>query len=215
MELSIQSAFFKAAPRILAVFVLLVAITGARVHGQAAAPSSNAARPIAVPVSHLYWHFLILQNHLDRVAAVREQSGQDGSAFRSYYQNKLGFSDTEFVPVRESAQRLEPALKTIDAEVKAVIDADHARHPRLLASPKDLPPVPPELLELQRKREQAIEYEVQSLKAALGKQQAAKLETFLTQEFAHNVTAHQVSLPRPHDPIQHPVPRFPQQEGAQ
>jgi len=205
----------KKATRVLGAFVLLLATTSPCMLGQAQAPFSNAAQPIAVPLSHLYWHFLILQNHLDRVAAAHEQRGEDGSALRTYYQKGLGFTDAQFAPVRDAGLRLEPQLKAIDAEVKAVIDADHARHPRVLASPKDLPPVPPELLELQRKREQTIEYEVQSLKLALGAQQTAKLETFLTQEFARNVTAQRVSLPRPHDPTRHTVPPFPQQDEVQ
>jgi hypothetical protein len=178
---------------------------------------------IPVPVPHLYWHFLILQNHLDRVAAAHEQRGEDGSALRIYYQKRIGFTDSQFAKVREAALRLEPELKAIDAEVTAVIDADHARHPRMLASPKDLPPVPPELTELQRKREQTIEYEVGSLKLALGARQTAKLGTFLTQEFAHNVTARRVDLPRPNvdlprphnDPTRHTVPPFPQQDEVQ
>ncbi len=171
---------------------------------------------IPVPMTHLYWHFLLLQNHLDRVAAAHEQQGQDGSALRNYYQQRIGFTDSQFALVREAGLRLEPELRAIDAEVKAVIDADHARHPRVLASPKDLPPVPPELTELQRKREQTIEYEVGSLKLALGARQTAKLETFLTHEFAPSVTALPVGGPRPHnDPRKHPVPPFPQQDEVQ
>lgn len=218
MERLIRNIFFKAAKkatRVLGAFVLLVATTSPCMLGQTPASSSNAVQPIAVPLSHLYWHFLILQNHLDRVAAVHEQQGEDGSALRNYYQKRLGFTDVQFVPVRDAGLRLEPQLKAIDAEVKAIIDADHARHPRVLASPKDLPPVPPELAELQRKREQTIEHEVQSLKLALGAQRTTKLETFLTQEFARNVTAQRVNLPRPHDPTQHPVPPFPQQDEVQ
>jgi len=125
----------------------------------------------------------------------------------------LGFNDAQFAFVREAGLRLEPELRAIDAEVKALIDADHARHPRVLASPKDLPPPIPELAELQSKRERTIDREVQGLRLALGRQQTAKLEAFLTQEFAHNVR--RVDLPGPHkNPALRTVPPFPQ-EGVQ
>jgi hypothetical protein len=176
------------------------------------ASSAHVVRTMPVPLSHLYWHFLLLQNHLDRVAAVHEQKGEDGSGLRNYYQNLLGFTDAQFTPVRQVAQRLEPALKAIDEEVKAVIDADHARHSRVLASPSDLPPVPAELVQLQNKHEATVEQEVKNLKAALGAEETAKLETFLRQEFVHNVTAQRVNVPHPHgDPSRHTVPPFAQE----
>jgi hypothetical protein len=194
----------------------IVALSWALLSSIAFGQAVPGAQHPPVPVPHLYWHFLILQNHLDRVAATHEQRGEDGSALRTYYQTRIGFTDSQFAKVREAGLRLEPELKAIDAEVKAVIDTDHARHPRLLASPKDLPPVPPELAELQLKREQTIEYEVGSLKLALGARQTAKLETFLTREFASNVTALPVGVPRPHnDPTKHTVPPFPQQDEVQ
>lgn len=178
--------------------------------------TAQTAQQHPVPLNHLYWHFLLLQNHLDRVAAAQEQHGQDGSAVRNYYKQRLGFTDSQFAVVRNAGLQLEPELKAIAAEVKTVIDTDRARHPRVLASPRDLPPVPPELGVLQQKHEAAIESAVHKLKVALGTEGATKLETFLTREFVHNVTAHSVELPHPHnDPSRHTVPAFPQQPEAQ
>jgi hypothetical protein len=193
--------------------VLLCAMTISSAAAQTSGTHSSVPGALPVPLSHLYWHFLVLQNHLDRAANAHEQRGEDGTALRKYYQKKLAFDDAHFSVVRQAALRLEPELKAIDAEIKAVIDADHARHPRILASPADLPPLPPELAQLQRKRDQTIDYEVDSLKLALGRRQTDKLEDFLTQEFARSVTLQRVNVPRPHnDPTRHTVPAFPQQE---
>ena len=178
--------------------------------------TAQNAQQHPVPLNHLYWHFLLLQNHLDRVAAAQEQQGQDGSAVRNYYKQRLGFTDAQFAVVRDAGLQLESELKAIAAEVKTVIDTDRARHPKVLASPQDLPPMPPELTVLQQKHEAAIESAVNKLKSALGTQGTMKLETFLTREFVHNVTAHSVELPHPHnDPSKHTVPAFPQQPEAQ
>lgn len=174
--------------------------------------TAQNTQQVPVPVNHLYWHFLLLQNHLDRVAAVREQQGEDGSALRNYYRERLGFSEPQFAVVRGAGLQLEPELQAIDAQVKAVIDADRARHSKVLANRGELPPLPPELVALQQRREAAIDTAVSRLKAALGEPDTARLQTFLTKEFVHNVTARRVAVPHPHsDPAQHRVPPFPQE----
>jgi hypothetical protein len=179
----------------------------------------GAARTMQVPLPHLYWHFLILQNHLDREAAAKEHGGQDGSALHAYYQKRIGFSDSQFAQIREAGLRLEPQLKAIDAEVRTVIENDRAHHPRVLSSPADLPAALPELAQLQQKREQVIAQEVDSLKLALGSRQTAKLEMFLSHEFASKVTAQRVTLPTArtmNPPRRDPTLRpFPQQQEAQ
>lgn len=206
MELGLRSMLFRMVTALLA----LVLLSATWSFGQAKLSSSSTSMP--VPLPHLYWHFLVLQNHLDRVAAARARQGEDASGLRNFYQDRLGFSDAQYAPVRLMAQRLEPELRAIDAQVRAVIDADHARHSRVLTSPQQLPPVPPELAPLQQKHEATIQREVNNLKAALGPQETARLETFLTHEFARNVTAQKLSAPHPHnDPSRGTLPPFPQE----
>lgn len=183
----------------------LCMLLGSFAFSQSAPSASQNQQSARAPLSHLYWHFLMHQNHLDAVAASRQQQGRDGKWLRDYYQKKLGFTDAQFASVRSAAQRLESELKEIDAKVKAVIDADHAVHPRRLASPSDLPPIPPQLLALRDQREVLIEHEASALKTALGPQQAAKLDAFLENEFAPNVRLQYVGPPRPHDPSRYPA----------
>jgi hypothetical protein len=177
--------------------------------GQAAVDgSSQTGQGGRIPLSHLYQHFLLHQNHLDKTAATREQQGKDGQWLRNYYQQRLGFKDSEFAMVRKAATQLESDLKQIDTEVQTIIQADRARHPRVLLSPNDLPPVPPRLLELRDQRAAVIQRYVDSLTSVLGRELAAKLDAFLEDEFAPNVSIRYVSPPRPHDPDKHPVPPF-------
>lgn len=84
----------------------------------------------------------------------------------------------------------------------------HAQYPRVIYSPADLPPVPPELVELQQQRDATIAKEVSDLKAALGEKAAAKLDSFLEHEFAPTVTVQTVGPPRPHDPVRSHIPAF-------
>src|SRR5262249_29294244 len=127
---------------------------------------------------------------------------------RNHYQNRLGFKDSDYALVREAAARLESDLQRIDSEVQAVIQADRGRHPRILSSPKDLPPVPPGLLQLRDQRGAMVQHQADSLRGSLGPQLAAKLDAFLDKEFAPNVKVQSIGPPRPHDPTRRTVPPF-------
>lgn len=191
---------------VVALFCLLATSAG---FGQTASSSPSANQNLRAPMSHLYWHFLLHQQHLDKTAASREQQGKDGSWLRTYYQQRLGFSDSQFSNVREAAVQLKSDLKQIDDEVQAIIRVDRARHSRVLLSTNDLPSVPPRLMELRDQREAVIQRDMDNLRGALGPKLAAKLDAFLENDFAPNVKIQYVGPPRQHDPSKEAVPPFP------
>jgi len=158
----------------------------------------------------LYRHFLAYQSHLDEVGAKLDREGKDGSQFRDHYQQKLGFTNEDFAPLRSAALRLNATLKDEDAKIKGVIDAARAQHPRNLASPFDLPPVPEELKQLQKERDRIIQQEMDRLNSELGPEHAAKLQTLIQNDFAPNVHAYSTHDIPHHDPSKNPVPPFPQ-----
>jgi hypothetical protein len=149
-------------------------------------PPSAQKAPISLP--HAYWHFFIYQNHLDVLAAQREQQGQDGSPIRNYFQRKLGFTDAQFGLVRSTAQRLQTEALAVDAQAKAFIDADRAVNP-LPSTPQMSRTVPPELQAMQQQREDLIQSEISDLKQALGPELAARLENFMKNRVAASATA--------------------------
>lgn len=176
---------------------------------QTTSPAPLIEKHVTPSLAHLYWHMMMHQNHLDRSAAVREQQGKDGNWLRHYYQQKLGFTDSEFQPVRDTAQRLETELKQINDRVKAVVAADRASHPRTLSNPADLPPPIPELAQLGQQHEAVLQNEMDKLRKALGPKHSAKLDAFLQKDFAPNVTIRLVSPPQAHVPSRQPAPPFP------
>jgi hypothetical protein len=201
-----------AAPhQFVTVFGIIFFITASLALGQTASIPPPGGERTPLPLSHLYWHFLIHQDHLDRAAVLRQKQGKDGSWLHDYYQRRLGFNDAEFRPVRQTALRLEAELNDIDAKVKSVVKAARAAHPRVLKSPRDLPPLPPELYELREQHEAAIAREVARLKAALGVERTAKLEAFLRNDFAPNVTHHVLNPPRPGDGTKRLAPAPPKE----
>lgn len=189
--------------------------------GQAVKPSlptQRADRPPAlagrrvsapVPLHLLYRHFLAYQNHLDEVAATLQQQGEDGNDFRNHFQQMLGFSPTEYTPVRRAAQRLEAKLKVHDEKIKAVIDTGRAQHSRILGGPGDLPAPPPELVQLQVERDALIKHEVARMNSTLGAKRAAKVQRLIEEEFAAHAKLLPLHSPTVSDPAKSPLSPFP------
>lgn len=176
-----------------------------------APPASQASSPSRIPLPILYREFLAYQNHLDAAAAALQAQGKDGSWLRNHFQDKLGFNDQQFASVRQTAVQLAAELKAQDAKAKAIIDQIHAQYPHTITDPSQLPPVPPELIALQKGRDAIVAREIANLKTALGKTAASKLDSFLEHNFAPTVTVTSIGPPRPHDPAQHPIAPFTQE----
>lgn len=170
------------------VFVLLGAILCcSQAFGQAASPMTPGT-PTPVSLPHLYWHLLMYQNHLDSAAAANEKKGKDGSWLRGHIQQKLGFTDSEFTSMRESAQRLEKTIAAIDAKAQAIIKVDRAQYGKGLLPAGVQPPGWSQLQDLNQERETAITDEISKLNDALGPENAAKLQEYIQTNFSSNVT---------------------------
>lgn len=133
---------------------------------------------VPTPLSHIYMNFLLLQNHLDRVAAAREAQGKDGSSLRSHFQKELGFSDSQFTVVRGTAVRLEYELKEMHSESMGIVREDQQAR---IANPYQANVALPDLRlqDLHVQREQTIQRELDAMNAELGPAAAAKLKSFL------------------------------------
>jgi hypothetical protein len=150
-----------------------------------------------VSLTHLYWHFLSYQSHLDRKAVSREQQGKDSGWLRHHFQHGLGFTDSEFAHVRDAASQLDSEIKQMNTQAKVLVQADRDSRLAGLISPGAISPNRARLIALDQQREATIEGIVGSLKSSLGPQRAATLDTFLQQTFAQKVTAQHLET---HDP---------------
>src|SRR5882762_10047602 len=141
---------------------LLTVLVAWRSFGQQTAPKQVPASPEVTrpPLPHIYMHFLLYQNHLDRAAAAHEAEGKDGSWLRDHFQQKLGFTPSQFANVRATGLRLESKLKELDSDAKAIAQTEHAAR---LQNP-NAPRVPnPQLQDLMKQREELIQREIDSL----------------------------------------------------
>jgi hypothetical protein len=134
--------------------------------------TNGSFQPKSVSLAHLYWHFLVHQNHLDSLAASMESRGVDGSALRNDLQVRLHLSDAEFGPIRASSRRLAAELDGLDQQAAAMraLGASSANSAKLAA--------------LVVQREAYINAEISYLSASLTPRDKAILESFMAQFFA-------------------------------
>ena len=160
------------------LIVLLACASPNRIEGQVAPAqrppvlTNRSLQPLSLP--HLYWHFLVYQNHLDSKAAAITVEGQDGNGMRNLLQKKLGFSDADFAPIRTSSARLTAEVQALDAQAVAI----RAAGPSSTSFDQ--------LHALTGQRETEINAEISYLKQNLSPGKMHALEAFLTTFFSPN-----------------------------
>lgn len=155
----------------ISLLVLLLAgcACASSAFGQQTQSQPGTPSQVSVSVARLYSFFLIHQSVLDDVAAKLQANGRDGNPLRNDLQNRLGFSDTEYAPIRASSQRLVKELNPINAQLKALpYTSANAGQARALIA----------------QREALIYKEINNLTAELSPQNKVTLEKFMAQFFA-------------------------------
>jgi hypothetical protein len=109
------------------------------------------------------------------------------SALTSKNAARLSEAEASVLKTEATACGLQVGQK--DAEAQTLIRQIRSRTPGgRLKSRSELPPVPPELVQLQREHDEIVQAHIASLKAALGPQAFQKLDSYVTQTFARRVT---------------------------
>jgi hypothetical protein len=141
-------------------------------------PSNGPFQIRPESLEHLYWHFLVFQNHLDTKAADLDTHGKDGSGLRNLLQKKTGLSDAEFAHIRTSSVRLTAKVKELDAQAVAIRASGHSSTSYN------------QLHALTIQRETNINAEIAYLKQNLPPDRIKAFEAFLTQFFSPNNAVH-------------------------
>ncbi len=134
-----------------------------------------------IPLNHVYWHFFMYQEHLEKVSAERDKQGKDSSWLRDHFQTSLGFSYRDFNIVRATALYVSQEIMRLNQREKVIIDTDRAA---MKANP--LPPgVPPpgiaQLKLITLDRENMLNTQIDQMNRALGPVNAEKLKSYLMQ----------------------------------
>lgn len=138
----------------------------------------------AVPLPHLYYHFLMLQNFLDTKAAALDAKGQDGNFVREDLQKKMGFSDADYAPIYDSAGRLASEIAPLDTQAKAIGDAIRSQRKFGMVPSGSPQPDLERLKALGAERQADINAEIAGLTQSLSAKNKEKLDQFLVVFFA-------------------------------
>jgi len=174
----------------LMMCVLSHSAMGQTISAQQLASSKVHLQQRPVSLAHLYWHFLLYQNHLDTKATDLGVQGKDSSPMHNHLQKKLGFSDADYAPVRISSFRLAAKAKALDkqaASIRAASTSSSTSQPQLQA--------------LAVQREADINAEISYLKQNVSPDKIKAFEAFLTQMFSPNN-----AIPRPSIPVGQQAP---------
>ena len=114
-------------------------------------------------MTQLYGFFFSYQHHLDAVADQQEAAGKDASGLRRVLQGRLGFSDDDYKPIRESCDRVASQTKVLHDQVRS--------NPRAIAN-------------FAQARDQEISAEMAILANELSARNKMAFETFLVRTFA-------------------------------
>jgi small-conductance mechanosensitive channel len=163
---------------------LIVAVGYGR--GQQTTTQSSTLSP--VPLSHLYWHFLQYQHHLDEKSEELEKQGQSGDTVRSLMQSQLKMPDVQFASMHKASDRLSASMSEWNARVQ------HLRSLYIQSKPsKDIPLTPEQqqlhdqLKQMNDEREAILTEQMNSLDNELSTSDRAAFRDFLTKKIASKV----------------------------
>jgi hypothetical protein len=114
-------------------------------------------------MTRVYSLFFTYQHHLDTVADQQKAAGKDASGLRRVLQNRLGFSDEEYKPIRNSCDQVATETKALSDEIRS--------NPGSRANFSEV-------------RDQEINAEVTALASELSAKNKVAFETFLVRNFA-------------------------------
>jgi hypothetical protein len=167
---------------------LLALLTIAFGYGRGQQASNQNSTPSTVPLSHLYWHFLQYQHHLDEKSEALEKQGQSGDTVRSLMQSQLRMSDVQFASMHRASDRLSASMSDWNARV------EHLRSLYVKSKPsKDIPltleqeQLHDQLKQMNDEREAILTEQMNSLDNELSTSDRAAFRDFLSKQIASRV----------------------------
>jgi hypothetical protein len=180
MNLTTVSRCKSLLPSLLMSLLLTCAGAHLAIGQQVQTQSTSAAHP--VPLTQLYWSFLSYQQHLDNLAAQKEEQRENGDWLRNALQKQLQFSDSDFAQIRNSGRQLVQQVTALDAQAAAI------------RAEGMLPPSRTQLTELTLERQSEINGTMQNLAQALSPGKKAAMDAFLPR-FFHVTVAPSAATP--------------------
>ena len=158
--------------------------------GSASSTMQNGVGPINPNVpEHVVYSFLFRQQEFMRKKAVEAESrGEDSSFFRNYFQREAKLDDRQAAMLSEIATQCELDVKAIEAEAKLIVDKVRAERANTPLKPNQpSPPPSPELMALQKRRDNVILQARNQLERALGPASFTEFQKFVRDKVASHI----------------------------
>ena len=125
---------------------------------------------------------------LNQRASEMENQGKNGKNLREHYKVKIGLKDREARLLDEIAFESEREVEKIDKKAQKIIEAARNRFPNgLVPASEQLPPPPPELKSLQRKRDMIVLRGRHRLATELGSYEFQQIDDFIKLKFTKDL----------------------------
>lgn len=144
----------------------------------------------------VYFLFLRTVDRFNTSAALL--SPNNPQQLQSYYQGAIGLSDSQDLALKQAAASCVATVAQQDALAMKVIAAIRAQYPGgKLASGRQLPPVPPELAQMQANRNALMDSCIAGLVNTLGPAGYEAVDRYVTNVFGAQVIATPIVPPDP------------------
>ncbi len=156
----------------------------------AQAPSAPAIIPSQISKGPGLSQYLVYRRFLGWVSALDKQAAGATNTyqFAAPFAQRIGLADAELDTMRGAARALEADLSSQDAKASAVVAAFRARAKAATLAGQPLPPVPPEIQQLQRERTALLVQHYVKLRIALGQETSSRLDQYLAREFTPHLS---------------------------
>ncbi len=197
-----------------ALIALLIILTAHFCSAQDAPPDvciANAiAKTPALPKYLAYRHFLAYVDALDKQAITA--GATDSYQFAKPFASHAGLAATELDLLWDQAKRMMTDLKKQDEIAHAAILAFRTKALAAARSDKPIPPLPPEIRNLQRSLTALLVHHYVELQTRLGPVTSARLDHYLDYEFVPHISMKPVAEITPHHADPDAIPRFADQQ---
>lgn len=134
---------------------------------------------------------------LELEADKAQQRGENPQELRNYYRDLLGLTGASESALKSQSARALTTIRDIDQQIKTIIQTERAKFPRGEVRPGQTVPPPPAILaQLDQQKGAATLQGITELRGLMSGEDFEKVDRYLHQEFARNLTV----LPVPSNP---------------
>ena len=145
-----------------------------------------------IPEYLVYRHFLAWVLVLEKKASAAREA--DPYKFAAPF-SRARLRNSDLDALKLEAKSLDDNLRRVDAEAKPLIAAFRENAKKAAQSGQSLPPVPPEIRQMQAKRTAIMVQHMVKLQSSLGSQTTEQLNAYLRHEFVPHISLKSLAKP--------------------